>query len=45
MLDNREIENILKQKDNVKHKVKKLVDTANKRGGKDNITIILAQAI
>lgn len=45
MLDNREIENILKQKDSVKYKVRKLVDTANKKGGKDNITIILAQAI
>lgn len=45
MLENREIENVLKQKNGIKYKAKKLVDIANRKGGKDNITIILAQAI
>lgn len=45
MLENREIENVLKQKNGIKYKAKKLIDIANQKGGKDNITIILAQAI
>lgn len=45
MLENKEIENILKQKNSVKYKAKKLIDTANQKGGKDNITVILAQAV
>lgn len=45
MLDNGEIEDILKQKNSVKYKAKKLIDAANQKGGKDNITVILAKVI
>lgn len=45
MLDNNEIENILNQKGSVTRKTKLLVEAANGKGGKDNITVILAQAL
>ncbi len=45
MLDNSEIENILRQNSSVKFKAKKLVDAANQKGGKDNVTVVLAKVI
>lgn len=45
MLDNKEIENILNQKNSAKRKAKQLIDSANQKGGNDNITVILALAV
>ncbi|HQN01503.1 MAG TPA: Stp1/IreP family PP2C-type Ser/Thr phosphatase [Candidatus Hydrogenedentes bacterium] len=42
MVDNTEIASVLNQKATTREKVHQLIDLANKNGGKDNITAILA---
>ncbi|HOC70010.1 MAG: Serine/threonine phosphatase stp [Candidatus Hydrogenedentes bacterium ADurb.Bin101] len=42
MVDNTEIASVLNQKATTREKVHQLIDLANKNGGKDNITVILA---
>lgn len=45
MLDNGEIMEILNQKKSLKSRAKGLVELANQKGGKDNVTVVLAQAV
>ena len=41
MLEDEEIEKILKERLSLEEKAKKLVEAANDNGGKDNIAVIL----
>ena len=45
MLSYDDISNIIKEDVSLKEKCKKLVEEANKRGGEDNITVILAEIL
>ncbi len=43
MITSQEISNVLRDKNSLKEKQKKLVEYANKAGGKDNITVVLIE--
>ena len=43
MVDDEEIRAIIAEKNNVKEKAERLIETANEHGGKDNITVVLVE--
>ena len=43
MLEDKEIEEILKDKGSMKDKADRLISAANKNGGKDNIAVVLIE--
>jgi serine/threonine protein phosphatase PrpC len=45
MVEDSKISNILKQNGNLPDKALQLIELAKKAGGKDNITVVLAQSL
>jgi protein phosphatase len=45
MANDSEIEDILRATGSLEHKARRLIDRANANGGRDNITVLLAQAM